>query len=55
MTGDAALVELLDRLLAGGVVVEGDVTLAVADVDLIQLDLRALLASVDAAMKELPA
>ena len=44
---DHALVDLLDRLLAGGVVIEGDVTLAVADVDLVHLSLRAVLASVE--------
>ena len=44
---DHALVDLLDRLLAGGVVIEGDVTLAVADIDLVHLSLRAVLASVE--------
>jgi hypothetical protein len=43
---DVALVELVDRVLNKGVVLSGDVTLAVADVDLIQVELRALLASV---------
>ena len=28
-----ALVDLLDRVLAGGVVISGDVTLSIADVD----------------------
>ena len=41
------LVDLLDRLLAGGVVVHGHITLAVADIDLIDLDLGILLASHD--------
>jgi hypothetical protein len=36
-----ALVDLLDRLLAGGVVVSGEITLSVADVDLITISLRA--------------
>lgn len=40
------LLELVDRVLDKGVVLSGDVTLAVADVDLIQIELRALLASV---------
>jgi hypothetical protein len=44
---DHALVDLLDRLLAGGVVIEGDITLAVADVDLVHLSLRAVLAAVE--------
>jgi Gas vesicle protein len=39
------LVDLLDRLLAGGVVVHGHVTLAVADIDLIQLDVALLVAA----------
>jgi len=41
-----SLVDLLDRTLGAGVVVAGDVTLSVADVDLVYLNLRALLASV---------
>lgn len=43
---DVALVDLIDRLLGGGVVVAGDITLAAADVDLVYLQLRALLTSV---------
>lgn len=39
------LVDLLDRLLAGGVVVHGHVTLAVADVDLVDLDIALLVAA----------
>jgi hypothetical protein len=46
---DNALVDLLDRLLAGGVVLHGDITLAVADIDLVEVDLRALIASVETA------
>jgi hypothetical protein len=42
---EVTLVELVDRLLGKGVVAAGDVTLSVADVDLVYLDLRALLAS----------
>lgn len=41
-----ALVDLLDRLLAGGVVVTGDVTISIADVDLVRISLRAIIASV---------
>ena len=40
------LLELVDRVLDKGVVLSGDVTLAVADVDLVRIELRALLASV---------
>ena len=43
------LLETLDRLLNRGVVVAGDVTLSVADVDLIYLGLRLLLSSVETA------
>lgn len=39
------LVELVDRVLNKGVVVSGDITLAVADVDLVYVGLRLLLAS----------
>lgn len=46
-TEDVPLVDLLDRLLAGGVVLTGDVVLGVADVDLVHLHLRVLLSSVD--------
>jgi len=43
---DIALVDLLDRLLAGGVVIAGDITLAVDDIDLVHVSLRALISSV---------
>lgn len=43
-----ALVDLLDRLLAEGVVITGDITLSIADIDLVTVSLRALLASVSA-------
>lgn len=41
-----ALVDLLDRLLAGGVVITGDVTISIADVDLVRVSLRAVIASI---------
>ena len=43
---EVALVDLVDRLLAGGVVIGGDVTLSIADVDLVYVGLRALITSV---------
>jgi hypothetical protein len=43
-----ALVDLLDRVLAGGVVVAGEVTLSIADVDMVTVSLRALVTSVGA-------
>ena len=39
------LLELVDRVLNTGVVINGDITLAVADVDLVYVGLRLLLAS----------
>lgn len=44
---EIALVDLLDRLLAGGVVITGDLTLRIADVDLVRIDLNALISSVN--------
>ncbi len=43
-----ALVDLLDRVLACGVVVTGEVTLCIADVDMVRISLRALVQSVQA-------
>jgi hypothetical protein len=47
---DVTLVDLLDRLLAGGVVIQGDIVLAAAEIDLVALDLRLLISSIDKAM-----
>ncbi|MFC5993263.1 gas vesicle protein [Pseudonocardia hispaniensis] len=41
-----ALVDILDRLLAGGVVITGELTIALAEVDLVHISLRALISSV---------
>ena len=46
-SGQVTLIDLLDRLLAGGVVVHGHIMLAAADIDLVDLDLAILLASHD--------
>ena len=43
---DLYLIDLLDRLLAGGVVLTGDLTISLAGVDLVQISLRALISSV---------
>lgn len=43
------LLETLDRVLNKGVVIAGDVTISVADVDLIYVGLRLLLCSVETA------
>lgn len=42
-----SLVDVLDRVLAKGAVVAGDVTIAVADVDLVRLELKITLGSTD--------
>jgi hypothetical protein len=49
---DVALIDLVDRLLGGGVVLAGDVTLSVAGIDLVYVSLRALVSSVDSAMEQ---
>lgn len=49
---DVALIDLIDRLLGGGVVIAGDITLAAADVDLVYVKLRALIASVATAQQK---
>jgi hypothetical protein len=54
-----ALVDLLDRVLAGGVVITGEVTLCtrtlcIADIDLVRISLRALINSVRPGMAAAP-
>ncbi len=46
-----SLVDVLDRLLDTGVVIDGQIVLSVAGVDLVHIGLRALLASVDTAAR----
>ena len=46
-----ALVDLLDRVLADGVVIVGDVTLSIAEVDLVRVSLRALVTSISGLME----
>jgi gas vesicle protein GvpA/GvpJ/GvpM family len=48
---EVALVDLVDRLLGGGVVLAGDITLSIADVDLVYVSLRALISSVPTAQE----
>jgi hypothetical protein len=43
---EATLVDLLDRLLAGGVVLVGDITLSLADIELVRIRLMALITAV---------
>lgn len=44
---EVTLLDLLDRVIDHGVVLAGDVTISVADVDLVYLGLRVLLAPVE--------
>ena len=48
---DVALIDVVDRLLGGGVVIAGEITLAAADIDLVHVSLRALVSSVATAQK----
>ena len=43
---EVALVDLLDRLLADGVVLDGRLTLSIADIDLVHISPRALITSI---------
>jgi hypothetical protein len=42
---EVTLLDLLDRLLSGGVAIHGDITLAVADIDLVDLSLSLVVAA----------
>ena len=46
---DVTLLDLVDRVIDHGVILEGDITISVADIDLIYLGLKVLLASVERA------
>lgn len=46
---DVTLLEVLDRVLDRGVILAGDLTISVADVDLIFVGLKVMLASVERA------
>lgn len=45
--GTSSIADLLDRVLDGGVAIQGDVIIALAGVDLFRLDLRLALAPMD--------
>ncbi len=45
--GQVSLVELVNRVVDRGVVLHGEITISVADVDLLLVGLRLLLSSVD--------
>lgn len=44
---EVALIDLMDRLLQGGVVIQGQITLRAADIDLVALDVRVIVAAID--------
>lgn len=44
---DVTLLELLDRLLNKGIVISGDLTISVANVDLIYVGLRLIVTAVE--------
>ena len=50
-TKHITLLELVDRVLEHGVTLSGDIVLSVADVDLVYVSVRALLASVETARR----
>jgi hypothetical protein len=50
-TEELVLGDLLNHVLDKGVVIGGSVTISIADVDLLVLDLRLLLTSVETAMR----
>jgi Gas vesicle protein len=52
-SGETTLLDLLDKLLNKGVVLNGDVVLGVAGVDLVYLRLSSLLTAIDRVMPEL--
>ena len=46
---EIVLVDLLDRILYKGVIIIGDITISVANVDLVYLGLKVMLTSIDKA------
>jgi hypothetical protein len=44
---EVTLLDLLDRILDKGVIIKGDITISVANVDLVYLGLKVLLTSVE--------
>ena len=52
-SSDASLLDIIDNVLAKGVVLSGDVTLALADVDLVYLRLSVLLCAADRVLPDM--
>lgn len=48
---DVTLLEVIDRVIDKGVVLSGDIVLSVADIDLVYVGLRVLIASQDTARR----
>lgn len=46
------LCEVLDRVLNKGAVIHGDLTISVADIDLLYVGLRLMVTSIETAMRE---
>lgn len=46
-TRQVAVIDLLDRLLQGGVVIRGQIVLCAADIELVELDLSVILSAID--------
>jgi len=46
------LCEVLDRVLNKGAVIHGDITISVADIDLLYVGLRLIVTSIETAMRE---
>jgi len=47
----SSLADILERILDKGIVIAGDITISLADVDLLKIKIRLLVASVDKAME----
>ena len=47
----STLADILERVLDKGIVIAGDITISIADIDLLQIKVRLLVASVDKAME----
>lgn len=52
-TGQITLVDLLDRLLGCGVVLTGDIVISLGGVDLVEVQLQALITTVRAEMLQI--
>jgi hypothetical protein len=53
-SGSLVLGDLINRVLDKGVVITGQVTISVANIDLLALDLRLLLTSIQSALDRAP-